>query len=134
MALRAGAQSPYAHGVAIGLDSGPMICGSVVSRVVSRLDYTVLGDVVNNAARLQQAQAAKGHILVSDAVQAQIANAFVTAPVGSLEAATGGSIPAHDVVRRLVETVTNPAAETVLMNTNGSAELQALLSAEATPG
>ncbi len=50
MAERAGPRSPYAHGVSIGVDSGSMICGSIGSRVVSRLDYTVLGEVVNNAA------------------------------------------------------------------------------------
>ncbi len=76
LAARTGARSPYAHGISVGLDSGAMICGSIGSRVVSRLDYTVLGDVVNDAARLQQLPAAEGRILVSERVRDLCAGSF----------------------------------------------------------
>ena len=80
MAARAGEGSPYAHGISAGVDSGPMICGSIGSRVASRLDYTVLGAVVNNAARLQS-MAHKGQILVNAALCHRIEGVFQCQPV-----------------------------------------------------
>ncbi len=115
MAARAGEGSPYAHGISVGVDSGAMICGSIGSRVASRLDYTVLGEVVNNAARLQSA-AQKGQILISAALRRRVEGVFECEPAG--EYTLPGQlepVPVYNVVRRVVTDGPIVSAETVLM-------------------
>jgi adenylate cyclase len=52
--------------IGIGVAAGPVIAGQVGA--ASRLEYTVIGDAVNEAARLTDlAKRVEGHILVSDA-------------------------------------------------------------------
>jgi eukaryotic-like serine/threonine-protein kinase len=75
MASRTGDDSPYTHGVAIGVASGDMVSGGIGSRALSRFDYTVLGDVVNTAARLQ-AVAERDQILVTASLHGALADAF----------------------------------------------------------
>jgi class 3 adenylate cyclase len=122
MAERAGAPSPYAHGISVGLDSGAMICGSIGSRVVSRLDYTVLGDVVNQAARLQQSPIAGGRILVTEAVHARIKGLFECESAGTLILpGRAGATPVFEVLHRVVAEAPIAAAETILMDGESSA-------------
>lgn len=59
--------------VAIGLNSGEMISGNIGSSALQRLDYTVIGDSVNLAQRLQSV-AQPGQILTTQAVRTQLAN------------------------------------------------------------
>ncbi|MFT3771884.1 MAG: protein kinase [Minicystis sp.] len=116
LAARSGEGSAYALGVAVGVDTGPMLSGSIGSKVVSRLDYTVLGEVVNTAAHLQ-ARAAKGQILVSEAVQRAVSDSFECDPatVGSLPGKPEAS-PVFAVGRKLEADAPMSAAETVLMD------------------
>ena len=63
VARRAGKGSPYTQGICVGLSTGQVLSGSVGSQAYGRLDYTVLGEVVNAAAHLARA-ALPGEILV----------------------------------------------------------------------
>lgn len=57
-------QSPDAlSGVSMGLDSGRVLSGSIGSKAIQRLDYTVLGPAVSGALTLEHL-AARGQILV----------------------------------------------------------------------
>jgi class 3 adenylate cyclase len=117
LSQKSGAGSAYALGIGVGIDTGPMISGSIGSKVVSRLDYTVLGEVVNRAALLQS-RAGKGEILVSAAVQRAVADAFDTKPAegAALEAGKSDDAPAFAVGKKLEPDAPMSAAETVLMD------------------
>jgi class 3 adenylate cyclase len=117
MAARAGESSPYAHGVSIGVDSGAMICGSIGSRVVSRLDYTVLGDAVNNAAWLQRLQQAHRQILICDWMRRRIEGAFVCVPIGHVTLpGRAEPVQVYNVVHRVLEGTPSAVGETVLID------------------
>jgi adenylate cyclase len=61
--------------VSIGIHSGEMICGNIGSASLRRLDYTVIGDVVNTAERLHQA-AESGQIIIAESSYEQIKQSF----------------------------------------------------------
>jgi adenylate cyclase len=61
--------------VSIGIHSGEMICGNIGSESLRRLDYTVIGDVVNTAERLHQA-AESGQIIIAESSYEQIKQSF----------------------------------------------------------
>ncbi|MBK9332001.1 MAG: response regulator [Ignavibacteria bacterium] len=61
--------------VAIGINSGEMISGNIGSANLRRLDYTVIGDTVNTAQRLQSA-AEPDQILISESVYKKIKESF----------------------------------------------------------
>ncbi len=67
--------------VSIGINSGEVIAGNIGSANLRRLDYTVIGDVVNTAQRLQSA-AVPGQILVSETAYQQIKESFNCQRVG----------------------------------------------------
>lgn len=61
--------------VSIGIHSGEMVCGNIGSASLRRLDYTVIGDVVNTAERLHQA-AEKGQIIIAESSFERIKQSF----------------------------------------------------------
>jgi adenylate cyclase len=61
--------------VSIGIHSGEMVCGNIGSASLRRLDYTVIGDVVNTAERLHQA-AENGQIIIAESSYDRIKQSF----------------------------------------------------------
>jgi class 3 adenylate cyclase/FixJ family two-component response regulator len=69
--------------VSIGIKSGEMISGNIGSANLKRLDYTVIGDTVNTAARLQDA-AQENQIIISESCYEQIKEAFKCEKIGAI--------------------------------------------------
>jgi class 3 adenylate cyclase len=69
--------------VSIGINSGEMISGNIGSAKLRRLDYTVIGDTVNVAQRLQTA-AVQGQILISEKSYEQVKESFECRPIGEM--------------------------------------------------
>ena len=61
--------------VSIGINSGEMISGNIGSGTLRRLDYTVIGDTVNTAQRLQTA-AGPNQIVISESCYEKIKQSF----------------------------------------------------------
>ncbi len=61
--------------VSIGINSGEMISGNIGSVSLKRLDYTVIGDVVNTAQRLQSA-AEPGQIIINESCYEKVKESF----------------------------------------------------------
>jgi len=74
----------YAPAVSIGINSGEMISGNIGSAALRRLDYTVIGDVVNTAQRLQSA-AQPSQIIISESAFEQIKESFKCVRVGEVK-------------------------------------------------
>ncbi len=69
--------------VSIGINSGEMISGNIGSANLRRLDYTVIGDSVNTAQRLQAA-AKEGQIIISESSYENIKESFNCRKVGEV--------------------------------------------------
>lgn len=65
----------YKPKVSIGINSGEMISGNIGSANLKRLDYTVIGDIVNTAQRLQSV-AGPGQIIINQAAYEKIKESF----------------------------------------------------------
>lgn len=65
----------YDPQVSIGVNSGEMVSGNIGSASLKRLDYTVIGDAVNLAQRLQSIAKA-GQILIPEAVYQKAKESF----------------------------------------------------------
>jgi class 3 adenylate cyclase len=114
LTFRGGEQSPLSHGVCMGLASGELISGSIGARTLGRLDYTVLGDVVNTAAWLASL-AGKEQLLISDALRGRLDASFAFQSLGTRQLpGSAGAVEVHDVVgRRSMEAVASAADTTV---------------------
>lgn len=69
--------------VSIGINSGEMISGNIGSANLRRLDYTVIGDTVNTAQRLQSA-AKEGQIIISESSYESVKESFNCKKVGEV--------------------------------------------------
>ncbi|MGY3090624.1 adenylate cyclase [Hymenobacter sp. UYAg731] len=65
----------YRPKVSIGINTGEVVSGNIGSASLKRLDYTVIGDVVNMSQRLQSAAKA-GQIIISEAVYLKVKESF----------------------------------------------------------
>ncbi|GAB3854168.1 adenylate/guanylate cyclase domain-containing protein [Hymenobacter terrigena] len=65
----------YRPQVSIGVNTGEVVSGNIGSASLKRLDYTVIGDVVNMSQRLQSAAKA-GQIIISEAVYERVKESF----------------------------------------------------------
>ncbi|MCP4658650.1 MAG: FHA domain-containing protein [bacterium] len=81
----------------IGINSGPVVVGDIGSN--RRVDYTVLGNTVNVAARLEES-AAPGDIVVGNETHRLLKGKFPTEPLGEVQLkGLSQPIVAHRVVR-----------------------------------
>jgi class 3 adenylate cyclase/DNA-binding NarL/FixJ family response regulator len=69
--------------VAIGINSGEMVSGNIGSSSLKRLDYTVIGDAVNTAQRLQSTAKAN-QIIISEAVHELAKESFKCNKIGGV--------------------------------------------------
>jgi class 3 adenylate cyclase len=69
--------------VAIGINSGEVVSGNIGSVSLKRLDYTVIGDAVNVAERLQSI-AAPDQIIINDQAFVKVKESFKCNPIGEV--------------------------------------------------
>ncbi len=69
--------------VSIGINSGEMVSGNIGSASLKRLDYTVIGDAVNLAQRLQSA-AKPNQVVISEAVYELAKESFKCQKIGEV--------------------------------------------------
>jgi len=75
--------SDFKPEVSIGINSGEMISGNIGSASLKRLDYTVIGDAVNLAQRLQSTAKA-GQILITEDVYEMAKESFQCKRIGEV--------------------------------------------------
>lgn len=73
----------YKPEIGIGINSGEMISGNIGSVSLKRLDYTVIGDSVNVAQRLQSV-AKPGQIVITEEVYNKVKESFNCELIGSV--------------------------------------------------
>ena len=69
--------------ISIGINSGEMISGNIGSHTLRRLDYTVVGDIVNVASRLQSV-ASKDQILITGPCFEKLKDSFNFKEMGNI--------------------------------------------------
>jgi serine/threonine protein kinase/class 3 adenylate cyclase len=100
MAYRGGEHSPYAHGVCIGLDSGELISGGLGGPELGRLEYTVLGEVVNTAARLASL-GCRDRILICDRLRPRVEEQFECGAADTLQLpGVSAPVAVHEILGR----------------------------------
>jgi len=69
--------------LSIGINCGEMISGNIGSANLRRLDYTVIGDTVNTAQRLQSV-AKQGQIVISEDSYQKVKDSFHCEKIGEV--------------------------------------------------
>jgi adenylate cyclase len=88
----------FAPHVSIGINSGEMISGNIGSAALRRLDYTVIGDTVNTAQRLQ-ATAGVNQIVITEACHEKVKLSFNCRNIGSVALKNkSGEIVLYEVI------------------------------------
>jgi class 3 adenylate cyclase/FixJ family two-component response regulator len=77
-------QAGFLPKVSIGINAGEVVSGNIGSAQLKRLDYTVIGDAVNMAQRLQS-MATEGQILISDVSYEKVKESFQCKKVGEMK-------------------------------------------------
>ena len=77
--------------VSIGVNAGEMVSGNIGSASLRRLDYTVIGDAVNTAQRLQSA-ASQGQIIISEQSYEKIKESFHCERIGEAKLKNKGDL------------------------------------------
>lgn len=67
----------------IAINSGPVVVGDIGSN--RRVDYTVLGNTVNVAARLEESVAQPGDIVIGEETRRLLSDAFLTESLGEVQ-------------------------------------------------
>jgi adenylate cyclase len=75
--------SAFTPHVATGVNTGEMISGNIGSETLRRLNYTVIGDVVNTAVCLQSI-AQEGQILITGRAHKKISESFQCRKIGEV--------------------------------------------------
>lgn len=74
---------PYQPQISIGINTGEMVSGNIGSATLKRLDFTVIGDVVNTAQRLQSA-AKPGQIVITEDIYQKAKESFECEKIGEV--------------------------------------------------
>jgi len=77
-------QHEFSPKVSIGINSGEMISGNIGSATLKRLDYTVIGDTVNTAQRLQSA-AGVNQVVISEECYEKVKQSFNCKKLGPVK-------------------------------------------------
>ena len=88
LAVRQGIQTlpktgSFTPDITAGINSGEMISGNIGSEQLKRLDYTVIGDTVNTAQRLQSV-AEPGQIVISEKSYEEVKESFNCNKIGEM--------------------------------------------------
>ena len=75
-------ENSFSPKVSIGINCGEMICGNIGSASLRRLDYTVIGDIVNTAQRLQS-KAGISQVIISENAYQKVKESFKCQQIGS---------------------------------------------------
>ena len=76
-------ENGFSPNVSIGINSGEMISGNIGSATLKRLDFTVIGDTVNTAQRLQSA-ASIGQIIINETCYEKVKTSFKLEKIGAI--------------------------------------------------
>lgn len=75
-------ENGFKPNVSIGINSGEMISGNIGSVTLKRLDFTVIGDTVNTAQRLQSV-AGQNQLLITQSCYNKVKESFNCKPIGN---------------------------------------------------
>ena len=75
-------ENSFSPKVSIGINCGEMICGNIGAASARRLDYTVIGDIVNTAQRLQS-KAGISQVIISENAYQKVKESFKCQQIGS---------------------------------------------------